>query len=319
MRQFEIETSDGEIACCRKAAACCCRTRPVVQHVTPVPGLRRRSSPCPLRNSRAPARDRPVHQGRSSSRTTLSWSMGVGRRLVLGRRATPHLRVAGHEVMTPTLTGSAERSHLLECRDNVQTRLTCIEEVAATRSSSRIWAGGHPLGHSYGGMPAHRVAEQIPASPRPASFTWDGVVPRSTRTAPWLSCSRPGILPGFLPPLEALTQSAGCRGRWCRRRAAPEYPLPLDGRAIGSGQPAQVTPHPARTLYDQVVTSSPAAAGLPHTYIICPTPGQPAPRAPFAERARRNGWECHELAAGHFVFATMPAELSELLATQVPS
>ena len=98
----------------------------------------------------------------------------------------------------------------------------------------------------------------------------------------------------------------------------PEYPLPLTGADL-QWVLAHVTPHPARTLYDQVVTSSPAAAGLPHTYIICPTPGQPAPRAPFAERARRNGWECHELAAGHFVFATMPAELSELLATQVPS
>ena len=48
----------------------------------------------------------------------------------------------------------------------------------------------------------------------------------------------------------------------------------------------------------------------PHTYIICPMPGQPARFAPFAEQAQRNGWACHELAGGHFAFVTMPAELT---------
>ncbi len=80
--------------------------------------------------------------------------------------------------------------------------------------------------------------------------------------------------------------------------------------------PAHVTPHPAKTLYDEVVTGNLDAAGLPHTYIICPTPGQPARFAPFAERAHRNGWACHELFVGHLAFVTMPAELSALLVTQ---
>ena len=95
----------------------------------------------------------------------------------------------------------------------------------------------------------------------------------------------------------------------------PEYPLPVTGADLEWVR-AHVTPHPAKTLYDQVATGNPAAARLPHTYIVCPMPGQPARYAPFADQARRDGWACHELAAGHFAFATTPAELSKLLMTQ---
>jgi hypothetical protein len=65
-----------------------------------------------------------------------------------------------------------------------------------------------------------------------------------------------------------------------------------------------------------LATGNPAAADLPHTYITCPTPGQPARFAPLAERAQRNRWACLELAGGHFAPITMPAELAALLATQ---
>jgi len=64
-----------------------------------------------------------------------------------------------------------------------------------------------------------------------------------------------------------------------------------------------------------LATSDSASVRLPHTYIVCPIPGQPARFPPFAERSQRNGWTCHELAAGHFVFVTMPAELGALLTT----
>jgi hypothetical protein len=95
----------------------------------------------------------------------------------------------------------------------------------------------------------------------------------------------------------------------------PEYPLPLPDADLRWVR-AHLTPHPARTIYDRLETGDPAAADLPHTYIICPMPGQPARFARLAERAQRDGWDCHELAGGHFALVTMPAELSAVLATQ---
>ena len=80
--------------------------------------------------------------------------------------------------------------------------------------------------------------------------------------------------PGFLEPMEARTQTDG-EGWMVPTPGGPEYPLPLTDDDLEWVR-AHVTPHPAKTLYDRVVTGNSAAAVLPHTYIVCPMPGQPA-------------------------------------------
>jgi pimeloyl-ACP methyl ester carboxylesterase len=224
------------------------------------------------------------------------------------RRVTPHVRRAGHEVYTPTLTGLGERAHLLSRAVDLDTHVQDIVNVLDYEDLHEVIL----LGHSYGGMVVSGVAERVPQ--RLARLVYlDAWFPMDNDRS--LAELGRRLLPGFLPPLEARTQADG-EGWMVPIPGGPEYPLPLTEEADLAWVRAHVTPHPARTFYDRLATGDPAAAALPRTFIICPMPGQPARFAPFAERARRDGWACQELAGGHFVFATMPAELGALLATQ---
>jgi pimeloyl-ACP methyl ester carboxylesterase len=223
------------------------------------------------------------------------------------QRVTPHLRAAGHEVVTPTLTGLGERSHLLRRDVGLDTHVQDIVNVLEFEDLHEVIL----VGHSYGGLVVTGVGERVPHRVGHVVYVDAWFPIDDDRSMAELGRR---YLPGFLDPLEALTQTDG-QGWMVPTPGGPEYPLPLTGADLAWVR-AHVTPHPARTLYDQVVTGDPAAAALRHTYITCPMPGQPARFAPFAEQAQRNGWACHELFAGHFAFVTMPAELSALLVTQ---
>jgi pimeloyl-ACP methyl ester carboxylesterase len=74
------------------------------------------------------------------------------------RRMLPYLRGAGHEVHTPTLTGSGERAHLLRPDTDLETH---IEDVLAVLKWEDL-NGVILVGHSYGGMVITGVADRAP-------------------------------------------------------------------------------------------------------------------------------------------------------------
>jgi pimeloyl-ACP methyl ester carboxylesterase len=223
------------------------------------------------------------------------------------QRVTPHLRAAGHEVFAPTLTGLGERAHLLTRDVGLETHVLDIVNVVEFEELRDVIL----VGHSYGGMVVAGVAECVPERLARAVYL-DAWFPIDDDRSMIDLGSR--YLPGFLDPMLARAQAEG-DGWLIPTPGGPEYPLPFRGDDL-RWLMAHMTPHPAKTLHDQVATDNTAAVRLPHTYIVCPTPRQPPRFAPFAEQAQRNGWTCHQLAAGHFVFMTMPAELSALLTTQ---
>jgi pimeloyl-ACP methyl ester carboxylesterase len=224
------------------------------------------------------------------------------------QRVAPHLRRSGHEVYTPTLTGLGERAHLLRRDVGLDTHIEDIVGVLECEDLLAVIL----VGHSFAGMVVSGVAERVP-----------GRLGRLVYLDAWFpmdedrSMAELGgrLLPGFLPPLEARVQADG-DGWMVPTPGGPEYPLPLTEAADLRWVSAHLTPHPASTLYDHVVTGGPAAAALPRSYITCPRSGQPSHLAPFAERARRDGWVCEELAGGHLAMVTMPLELSALLVAQ---
>jgi pimeloyl-ACP methyl ester carboxylesterase len=72
-------------------------------------------------------------------------------------RVAKILRAAGHDVFTPTLTGLGERSHLIAHDVNLDTHIQDVLNVIK-------WEGLDELvlcGHSYGGIVATAVADQI--------------------------------------------------------------------------------------------------------------------------------------------------------------
>src|SRR5688572_12471656 len=74
------------------------------------------------------------------------------------RSVAKDLQAAGHEVFTPTLTGSGERVHLASPEIGLDTHIQDIVNVLRFENLSDVLL----VGHSYGGMVITGVAEQMP-------------------------------------------------------------------------------------------------------------------------------------------------------------
>ncbi len=72
------------------------------------------------------------------------------------RKVATLLRAAGHDVYTPTLTGLAERKHLLTVDTNLSTHITDIVNTLIYEDLREVIL----VGHSYGGMVITGVADQ---------------------------------------------------------------------------------------------------------------------------------------------------------------
>jgi pimeloyl-ACP methyl ester carboxylesterase len=83
------------------------------------------------------------------------------------------LRDNGHEVIAITLTGLAERAHLLHGGVNLDTH---IEDVVAELAAREV-KDAVLVGHSYGGMVITGVADRIPGNVDALVYL-DAVVPR---------------------------------------------------------------------------------------------------------------------------------------------
>lgn len=212
------------------------------------------------------------------------------------------LRARGHDVFTPTLTGSGERLHLLT-RDvtfevHVQDVLNVFEHEGLTDVIL--------LGHSYAGAVVTQVADRVPELLRRVIYL-DAVAPRSGETAS-----------GQEETAETLRTMAASES-WLLP------PLPLD--AIGLTAARDVAwasprrhPHPARTLYEPLqLHESAAARALPRVYLVCKQhEGLVAlfgvdPLSSSAERARSEGWIVEELDAPHDAMITHPELVASAL------
>jgi pimeloyl-ACP methyl ester carboxylesterase len=73
------------------------------------------------------------------------------------RRVARRLTARGHEVFTPTITGLAERSHLLRGDIDLDTQLLDVVNVMKWQGLKDVVL----VGHSYGGMVVSGVAEKM--------------------------------------------------------------------------------------------------------------------------------------------------------------
>jgi hypothetical protein len=81
----------------------------------------------------------------------------------------------------------------------------------------------------------------------------------------------------------------------------------------------EVTAQPFKTAETRLTLRDPLAAALPRSYIYCTQSpdswGNKPVIAACAARAREAGWDYHELPTNHVVFATIPEELTVILAS----
>ena len=78
------------------------------------------------------------------------------------RWVAPELRLAGHEVFTPTLTGHGDRAHLARPETDLDTHIEDVVNLLRYEDLTAVIL----VGWSYGGMPVAGVADRIPGRMR---------------------------------------------------------------------------------------------------------------------------------------------------------
>jgi pimeloyl-ACP methyl ester carboxylesterase len=215
------------------------------------------------------------------------------------KRVTPLLRAAGHEVLTPTLTGLGERAHLARPEVSLHTHVQDVLGVLAYEDVRGVVL----VGWSYAGMVITAVAEQ--AADRLAHLVYlDASVPEDGQAA--------------LDLLDPATRAA----REARVRTEGEgwqmLPPPVEQFGITAEADAhwvrpKLVAQPFKTYQEPVRLTNAAARALPRTYIFCTVGPWTNIFAQFARKAQAEGWRYRELATGHAAPALEPQKLADLL------
>jgi pimeloyl-ACP methyl ester carboxylesterase len=213
------------------------------------------------------------------------------------RRVAPLLRARGHDVLTPTLTGMGERSHLGAGKVDFETHVKDIRNVLEYEDVSKVVL----VGHSYAGMVITAVAAHD--AERIAQLIYlDAYVPKTGERAMdlWPAAERAQALAemkqgrGFraVPPIAALGVTDPTDAEWVQKR---------------------LTPQSYRTYDQPVRAESDASVTFRRVFIRC-TVGPGVSRfAPSADRVRQQGGTVRDLAAPHFAMITAPNETADLL------
>jgi pimeloyl-ACP methyl ester carboxylesterase len=203
------------------------------------------------------------------------------------RDLAPLLRDAGHDVVTPTLTGLGERSHLLSASVDLDTHVTDVVHVLEFEDLRDVVL----VGHSYGGIVVLGAADRIPGRVGRLVFL-DAVAPADGQSAIELLGG-----PTF--------EQAG--GRVVDGVELFLFPDQSNARLFGVADPdvvawmrARLTPHPWRSFAQPLELTDPArVATIPTYHVMCS--GAPEP-------GRR--WV---IDAGHDLMLTAPAETAAAL------
>ncbi|GAB5489233.1 MAG: alpha/beta fold hydrolase [Parasphingorhabdus sp.] len=219
--------------------------------------------------------------------------------------ATPLLD-AGHIVFTPSLTGLAERKHLLSPDIGLETHVTDIISLIEYYDLQDIIL----VGHSYGGMVITGVADSL--KERISHIVYlDAALPENGDTM---------ISQG--PPRNAAEikeAEVGLRALAPDGIAMQAFPPEILGIAQShprySWVAEKLTPHPLKTWLDPINLLDGGSDGLNRTYIHCNRPALPKSSFQWhAEQVQRDeSWQYHALATGHDAMITAPQELFQLL------
>jgi pimeloyl-ACP methyl ester carboxylesterase len=223
-----------------------------------------------------------------------------------------HLQAAGHEVLTPTLTGLSQRSHLvgLGSSDKEIDLDLHIQDILAVLEWEDLQEV-RLVGHSYSGMVTTAVADRVPERIVEVIYM-DAFVPGDGQCM--LDLLPPPARAGFEQQVEILPDG--------RRVLPPRQFDYLGRRGSGSLSEGEIGRMLGRfqlqpwATFTQPVRLTGAGARVPRTYIHCTDKGGPDALERFAAQARARGDRVHDLSTGHFAMLTAPHELARLLAAE---
>lgn len=215
------------------------------------------------------------------------------------KRVRRALQALGHEVFTPTLTGVADRVHLLSPQVDLETHITDVVNLIRWEELSDVVL----CGHSYGGCVISGVADRIPD--RIGALVYlDAFVLENGQS-----------LHDTLPPpmRDAQLEQALHSGEGWKVPPIPAEVFKVNAQDLDWVN-RQCTMEPLATFQQRLHLTGEIARIENVTFILA-TGWAPSPFPHFCDQAKTKGWRTVTMECGHDVMLDLPEELTrELLA-----
>jgi pimeloyl-ACP methyl ester carboxylesterase len=212
------------------------------------------------------------------------------------RRVSDNLQRKGHKVFTPTMTGLADRSHLLTKEVNLTTHITDIANVIAWEDLSDVVL----VAHSYGGIIASGVAERVQGKIGSIVFL-DAFMPEHGET----------LLEKSSPAFVDAINGAIAKGE-VAIKAPPAAAFGVEEKDR-TWVDAKTTPQPVGTYTEKAVYTGARDRIAKRTFIRARGYKSPTFDANLAKVKAAGGWTTHELDVGHDAMVIIPDQLTDLL------
>lgn len=202
------------------------------------------------------------------------------------------LRSKGYLVHAPTLTGLGERAHLATPRVNLTTHIQDLLGVAACEEITDAIV----VASSSGAMAATGFVQSTDSKVRRVVYI-DTLVPKEGQS--WMDLLGPSV---SAPLLDAAN------------RFGDGWRVPRN-----DVHPPRWVPQPLASVTEPLPHASRSATAVPVSYVFCTAKpvgwffGLDAVIADQAARAKREGWDYHEVESDHLPMLSAPEHLADLL------
>jgi pimeloyl-ACP methyl ester carboxylesterase len=214
------------------------------------------------------------------------------------KRVRRALQAQGLDVFTPTLTGVAERSHLLSRDVNLETHILDVEILIRWEELSDIVL----CGHSYGGCVVGGVADRMPERIRALVYLDAFVLDDGDNLAQHVS----------EPQWARLLEGTNAVGDGWKTP-----PIPAEVFNVNAGDrewvDRQCTMQPLAAFEQRSLLSGGAGKIRNVTFILATGFVEGSPFPPFYEKAKARGWNTLTVPCGHDVMLDAPDELTRIL------
>jgi pimeloyl-ACP methyl ester carboxylesterase len=214
------------------------------------------------------------------------------------KRMHPLMTAAGHRLLTPTYTGLGEHAHLANPSIDLTTHIEDVLGVIKYEDLRDFVL----VGHSYGGMVATGVADR--AAERISRIVYlDAFVPKDGQSL-----------------YDLISESARQRSRRAADLAGdgwqiPPNPIPPDtSREDAQWLERLRVPQPIK-CFETPLPLRNGDTKLPRSYIYCKRAAPDDNFRQFANRAKQEHWDYHEIDASHAPYVTAPQALAALFDT----
>ena len=212
------------------------------------------------------------------------------------KRVRSALQAQGHDVFTPTLTGVADRSHLLSQQVDLETHIEDVVNLIRWEELDDVVL----CGHSYAGCVITGVADRVPERIRALVYL-DAFILEDGQS-----------LHDTLPPAVREAQLDGARKGGDGWRVPPISAEDFEVNAADQAWVnAQCTPQPLAT-FQQRLRVHRAFPAERVTYVLA-SGWESSPFPAFHALAKKRGWRTVSVGCGHDVMLDRPDDLVEIL------